>query len=77
MGHSPFVTALAERQSDPAERDWLYVPYDQLTDRLGPLATEDPSTLGIVLVESTAKASLRPYHKQKLALILANMRQFA
>jgi deoxyribodipyrimidine photolyase-related protein len=74
---SPFATALADRQSDPANRVWLYVPYDQLTDQIGALAKEDPATLGIVLVESTAKATLRPYHKQKLALILANMRQFA
>ncbi|MFT6080442.1 MAG: deoxyribodipyrimidine photolyase-related protein, partial [Planctomycetota bacterium] len=77
MAGSPFATALADRQSDPANRVWLYVPYDQLTDQIGALAKEDPATLGIVLVESTAKATLRPYHKQKLALILANMRQFA
>ena len=77
MGASVFAKALAARQPDPDSRSWLYVPYDQLTDQLGPLASEDPSTLGIVLVESTAKASLRPYHKQKLALVLANMRHFA
>jgi deoxyribodipyrimidine photolyase-related protein len=33
--------------------------------------------LGIVLIENRWKAELRPYHKQKLALILSNMRHFA
>ena len=32
---------------------------------------------GIVVVESAWKARRRPYHKQKLALLLANQRQFA
>jgi deoxyribodipyrimidine photolyase-related protein len=60
-----------------ADRRWLFVPYDQLTDGIGPLANEAPETLGIVLVESRWKARRRPYHKQKLALILSNMRHFA
>ena len=42
-----------------------------------PLSREDPKGLGIVLVESSWKASRRPYHKQKLALIMANLRHFA
>ncbi len=58
-------------------RRWLFVPYDQLSDRIGPLSREEPDRLGIVLVESRWKPSLRKYHKQKLALVLANMRQFA
>jgi len=57
-------------------RRWVYVPYDQVTDALGPLSRENPMNLGIVLVENPWKASLRPYHKQKLALILANLRHF-
>ncbi|MGE3171563.1 MAG: cryptochrome/photolyase family protein [Planctomycetota bacterium] len=71
-----FASALRERQPDPADRRWLFVPYDQLHDGLGPLAAEDPDELGIVVVESRAKAQRRPYHKQKLALVLANLRQF-
>ncbi len=59
------------------QRRWLYVPYDQLNGDFGPLSREEPETLGIVLVESPWKAGRRPYHKQKLALILANQRQFA
>ena len=61
----------------PDDRRWLYVPYDQLSHRLGPLAREAPETLGIVLIESRCQAQRRPYHKQKLALLLANMRHFA
>lgn len=67
----------AEGQPDPAGRRWVYVPYDQLTDELGPLAEHDPRELGIVMVESPWKAELRPYHRQKLALVLANGRHFA
>ena len=55
----------------------MFIPYDQLHDGIGPLAHEPPEALGIVLVESRAKAARRPYHKQKLALVLANLRHFA
>lgn len=54
---------------------WVFVPYDQLTDRIGPLANS--TGCGIILVENARKANRRPYHKQKLALILTNMRHFA
>ena len=70
------VTAL-DPAHDPARRRWLYIPYDQLTDALGPLSREQPDTLGIILIESLWKGKRRPYHKQKLAWILANQRQFA
>ena len=72
-----FSRALADRQSDPARRRWLFVPYDQLSDRIGPLAREAPDELGIVVVENPWKAARRPYHQQKLALVLANLRHFA
>ncbi len=58
-------------------RRWLFVPYDQLTDGLGPLARDEPAELGIVLVESAWKAARRPYHRQKLATVLASLRHFA
>lgn len=74
---SRFAAALAERQPDPAGRRWIFVPYDQLSDGIGPLAREDPEELGVVLVESSWKGSRRPYHRQKLALVLANLRHFA
>lgn len=72
-----FFAALRERNNKPEGRRWLFVPYDQLSDRIGPLAREDPRELGIVMVETPWKASRRPYHKQKLATILANARHFA
>jgi deoxyribodipyrimidine photolyase-related protein len=74
---SPFRTELQARQTDPAGRRWVFVPYDQLTDDLGPLASEPPEEVGIVVVEAPAKAARRPYHRQKLALVLANLRHFA
>jgi deoxyribodipyrimidine photolyase-related protein len=73
---SAFRARLASPADDGARR-WVYVPYDQLTDECGPLAETPPDELGIVMVESVAKAERRPYHRQKLALVLSNMRHFA
>ena len=72
-----FRQQLAKLATPEAGRRWVYVPYDQLTDRIGPLAALAPDETGIVLVESAAKGRRRPYHRQKLALILANQRHFA
>ncbi len=74
---SVFRQQLQARNSDSAGRRWIYVPYDQLTAAFGPLAREDPSDLGIALIETGWKAARRPYHRQKLALVLANQRHFA
>lgn len=65
------------RPGDESGRTWVYVPYDQLTHRVGPLSRLAADEAGIVLVESPWKASQRPYHRQKLALVLANQRRFA
>jgi deoxyribodipyrimidine photolyase-related protein len=75
MGY--FKKELARRQVRQEGRHWLFLPYDQVTDQVGPLSREDPRNLGIVLVENRWKAARRPYHKQKLALILINLRHFA
>ncbi len=72
-----FRRELDARQADPAGRRWVFVPYDQLTDAVGPLSREGPSELGIVIVESRWHARRRPYHRQKLALALSNLRHFA
>lgn len=72
-----FRNALKNAQPPLGDRRWLFVPYDQLTDALGPLSREDPKTLGVVLIENAWKARRRPYHRQKLAFILCNMRRFA
>ena len=74
---SLFRERLKTIQPDPKNRRWLFIPYDQLSDSIGPLSKEDPKSLGIVLVENPWKAARRPYHKQKLALILSNIRHFA
>jgi deoxyribodipyrimidine photolyase-related protein len=70
--------ALAEPTAvDLGSRRWIYVPYDRFTDRTGPLAEQPAKASGIVIVESTAKALRRPYHKKKLVVLIANMRHFA
>ncbi len=74
---SLFRRELRARAVDPAGRTWIYAPYDQLTDAIGPLAKLSARDAGLVLIESPAKAARRPYHKQKLALVLTNMRHFA
>ena len=74
---SLFKKMLDKKLADSSGRRWLFVPYDQLSDGIGPLAKEDPKSLGIILVENAWKAARRPYHKQKLALILTNLRNFA
>ncbi len=74
---STFRRELDRRNSSPLGRTWVHVAYDQLSDRIGTLARARPDELAIVLVESPRKAGLRPYHKQKLAYVLANLRHFA
>jgi deoxyribodipyrimidine photolyase-related protein len=67
----------APSKSDTIHRRWIYVPYDRLTDRTGPLSEQPPQQSGIVMMEALEKAHRRPYHKKKLALLLANQRHFA
>jgi deoxyribodipyrimidine photolyase-related protein len=74
---SVFLDLLNQFKSSHNGRQWIFVPYDQLTDSIGPLSVEDPRTLGILMIENPWKAQRRPYHKQKLALIISNMRHFA
>ena len=62
---------------DLSHRRWIYIPYDRFTDRTGPLTEQPAADTGIVIVESTAKALRRPYHKKKLVLLISNMRHFA
>ena len=71
-----FLHRLAAHRPAAGKRRWVFVPYDQLTDRVGPLSRIAPRELGIVVVESGHKAARRPYHKHKLAFVLANLRHF-
>jgi len=75
---SVFLDLLAAANPKPAKLlSWVFINEDQLSDRIGPLVELEPARTGIVLIESHWKASLRPYHKQRLALIWANQRHFA
>lgn len=74
---SHFLSQLKQLNPEGGQRRWLFVPYDQLSDQIGPLAENPPEEMGVVLVENRWKPRRRPYHQQKLALILANSRHFA
>ena len=80
MNQGRFFTALASvtvQTGNAADRHWHFVPYDQLHESLGPLAKHPAERLGIVLCETTWKPRQRPYHKQKLLLLLTSQRHFA
>ena len=72
-----FIRALETCNPRDRRKNWVFVPYDQLNETLGIIQCHPADSLGIVLVESYWHASRRPYHKQKIALLLANMRHFA
>ena len=72
-----FLEELRSIPVQSSDREWFFVPYDQLSSSIGPLGRLPPGRAGIVLVESLEKGRRRPYHKQKLLLVLANMRSFA
>jgi deoxyribodipyrimidine photolyase-related protein len=77
---STFLQQIAKSRPTKAQaktRRWIYLPYDRLTDRTGPLHETPPQEAGLILVESAAKGHRRPYHKKKIALLLANERHFA
>lgn len=76
-GVRQFLHELSLRNSSPEGRRWIYLPYDQLSDQFGVLSREAPERIGILLVENPEKAARRPYHRQKLAWILTQQRQFA
>jgi deoxyribodipyrimidine photolyase-related protein len=75
--HFGKLLAQAQKGQRQAPKQWLFVAYDQLNMALGPMATVPPKDLGLIFIETTWKPSLRDYHKQKLALLLTNMRHFA
>ncbi len=57
--------------SDVAQ--WWWLPYDQLNKAFLP----EHKNIGVLLIESLHKGQSKPYHKQKLCLLLSNMRHFA
>ena len=72
-----FLQQLQQYSNPTDNRQWAYVPYDQLSDQMGLLGQLPPDEVGIVLVESAWKPRQRKYHKQKLALLLSSQRHFA
>ena len=72
-----FLSQLKRPERHPPERQWTLVLYDQLHADLGLLRTLPPQEVGIVLVESDAFYRRRPYHKQKLAYMIASQRQLS
>ena len=71
------IAAYAPTRADLKNRRWIYIPYDRYTGRTGPLTEQPADATTIVIVESTAKALRRPYHKKKLIVLISNMRHFA
>jgi len=70
-------TVAARASSAPGAGAAVLVLPDQLTRAVGPLAHMAPGTHEVLLVESREWLSRRPYHVQRVALILAHMRAFA
>ncbi|MBT8492320.1 MAG: cryptochrome/photolyase family protein [Deltaproteobacteria bacterium] len=74
---SVFAKSLEDSRPAASPQSWLWVPYDQLSFEIGPLARAPVGSLGMVVIECPGKARRRPYHKHKLALVLSNLRHFA
>ena len=55
----------------------VWITGDQCSPHNSALAGLDKGSNAVVMIESVARARLRPYHKRKLVLIYAVMREFA
>ncbi|MGB0951252.1 MAG: cryptochrome/photolyase family protein, partial [Poseidonia sp.] len=55
---------------------WVWLAYDQLNVAFLD-ALELQGKVGVILIESSHKAQRRPYHQQKLGVLLSNQRHFA
>ena len=70
-----FGSSLTAAKAEDAD-EWVWLAYDQLNVAfLDTLELE--GRLGVVLIESSTKAQRRPYHQQKLGVLLSNQRHFA
>ncbi len=59
------------------ERTTVWISGDQLSIHNTALAAASPSESVVLMIESLARARTLPYHKRKLVLIYAAMREFA
>jgi len=57
--------------------DTVWVLGDQLNRRTGALGSADPATTRVLMVESASKISSKPFHRQRIHLIVTAMRRFA
>lgn len=67
---------LPAHEAVPADAAILVLP-DQLTSCVGPLAEIRPGSREVLLVESREWLSRRPYHIQRVALVLSHIAAFA
>ena len=74
-GQGAFAEALSTPKPDAADA-WVWLAYDQLNVAFLE-AMDGPPKMGVVLIESAQKAQQRPYHQQKLGVLLSNQRHFA
>ena len=74
-GKGPFAQAMQPVAIEAVDT-WVWLAYDQLnTAFIDAMGVE--GTVGVVLIESSHKAQRRPYHQQKLGVLLSNQRHFA
>ena len=74
-GEGHFSTRLKDASLSDADA-WVWLAYDQLhVSMLSSLPLD--GTVGAVFIESSWKAKRRPYHQQKLGVLLSNQRHFA
>lgn len=57
--------------------DTVWILGDQLNTRIASLAGADPASTRVLMVESRAKITSRPFHRQRLHLVITAMRRFA
>lgn len=71
------ATSAPDASAAPVASAPVVVLPDQLTCAVGPLARAVPGEHEVLLVESREWLSRRPYHVQRVALIIAHIRAFA
>lgn len=60
-----------------SNKKWVFVCFDQLSWENSLLKKSNPKDTNLIFIETESKPKKRPYHKQKLVLLLSAMRHFA
>ena len=74
-GEGHFSTKLKDASFSDADA-WVWLAYDQLHESMLSSLPLD-GTVGAIFIESSSKAKRRPYHQQKLGVLLSSQRHFA